>query len=431
MQKKITTIALQDTEIAHNMYDSPVTIATIFEGTPPVDFLNDRAQQILSANPWLASRLEVDEQTGTPCLVHAEEPPLSPFYEQVDVADICVTGTTVDSILAETYTMPLSYSLSQIFTKHGFNSLNTDEPLFKIRLCTGSDGRFMIIVSMSHILGDGFTIYRIYQMLNPSEAVISLMPERIKSFHAVIEATGGLPGSLWIPRSGVVPSSNSKLNWLLESKALWCTKETREAIGLTHGEEEDVPAKETPFSGGLFQVNLERVAEQKRTFQRNASIPWISTNDILTSWFLTRSQASMGAIAINARDRTPEIGTRHAGNYQLGFLLCPEEFEDPAGIRASVKAFSASTKSGCTAGPGNTLALISSWTQRYSDLHFGTGCRLLLHLPLAPARLAPPVLLDSIMILFCSGNGGLAVALRSTNLTNFLDQTALGGPLLG
>ncbi len=429
MQKKITTIALQDTEIAHNMYDSPVTIATIFEGKPPVDFLKERAQQILSANPWLASRLKPDEQTGKPCLVHTEKPPLSPFYEQVDVTDICVTGPTVDSIVAETYTMPLSQSLSQIFTKHGFNSLNTDEPLFKIRLCTGSDGRFMIVVSMSHILGDGFTIYRIYQMLSPSESVVALLPDRIKSFHAVIEATGGLPGSLWIPRSGVAPSSNSKKNWLLESKALWCTKETREAIGLTHGKEEDLPVKEATFSGGLFQVNMEWVAEQKRTFQGNSSIPWISTNDILTSWFLTKSKASMGAFAINARDRTPEIGTLHAGNYQLGFLLCPEEFADPAAIRASVTAFSASTK--CMAGPGNNLALISSWTQRYSELHFGTSCRLLLHLPLAPARLAPPVLIDSIMILFCSGNGGLAAALQSTNLANFLDQTALGAPLLG
>ncbi|WP_321404232.1 hypothetical protein [Maridesulfovibrio sp.] len=431
MTQKCIPIPLQDTEITHNMYDSPVTIASIFKGKPPVNFLKERAQQILAANPWLAARLEDDEKDGKPCLIHAEAPPLYPFYDHVDIADICTTGTTVDSILAETYSMPLSQSLAQIFTKHGFNNLNTDEPLYKIRLCTGSDDRFMLVVSMSHILGDGFTIYSIYRMLDRSEPVVSLNPQRIKDFQAVLDMTGGLPGSMWIPRNGTHPSSNNKLDWLLKSKAMWCTKESREAIGMQNGEEEDIPGKEHPTSGGLFRVNMDWIENQKRDFKGNDITPWISTNDIMASWFLTRSKASMGAIAINSRNRSPKIGMYHAGNYQLGFLLYPDEYECPSAIRESVSAFSAFTKPDSNAGPGNSLALISNWTQSYIDLDFGPECHQLIHLPLAPVELAPPTSMDSIMILFCCGNGGLGAAIRSTNLSNYLDDTALHGPLLG
>ncbi|WP_320006610.1 hypothetical protein [Maridesulfovibrio sp.] len=431
MLENLISIPLQDTEIAHNMYDAPVTIATIFKGKPPLGFLEERVRQILSANPWLASRLVDNEQTGKPSLIHAENPPLYPFYEQVEIADICATGTTVDAILAETYAMPLSKSMSQIYTKHGFNSLNSDEPLYKIRLCTGSDDRFMLVVSMSHVLGDGFTIYRIYQMLERSEPVVALIPQRIKNFQNILNTTGGLPGSMWIPKAGTPSTPNKKLDWLLESRAIWCTKKTREAIGMKHGEEEDIPEQEFQTSGGLFRVNRDWVAEQKRNFKGNETIPWISTNDVISSWFLTRSNTSMGSIAINSRDRSPEVGMLHAGNYQVGFLLYPDEYESPAAIRASVGSFSSFTKPESKAGAGNSLALISSWTQSYIDLDFGPECSQLIHLPLAPEALSPPTSMDSIMILFCCGNGELAAAIRSTNISNYLDGTALQGPLLG
>lgn len=430
MKEKLIPIPLQEGEIIHNMYDAPVTFVTIFEGQPPSDFLQNRASQILAANPWLASRLSTDDRTSTPCFYHPVKPELSPFYEQVAVTDICTSGTTVDSILAETYAERLSPAMLKLFTKHGFNSLDKDEPLCKIRLCTDSDSRFMVLLSMSHILGDGFTAYRIYSMLNPSEPVVSMIPQRIKSFQRVLDNTGGTPGSMWFPKPEA-RSSNSKLNWMLDSKAIWCTKESRVSVGLTHGEEQDIPANDVTFNGGIFQVNTNWVADQKKRFKGDSRIPWISTNDILTSWFLNKSKAGMGAMAINTRNRTPELGMLHAGNYQLGFLLTPDEYSSPYAIRKSVAAFSASTRPDSSPGLNNRLALISSWTQLYTDLNFGPDCRLLIHLPLCPAELSPPAMLDSIMILFCSGNGGLSAALKSTNIEAFLDQTALGNSILG
>ncbi|WP_027721180.1 hypothetical protein [Maridesulfovibrio zosterae] len=430
MKEKLISIPLQECEIIHNMYDAPVTFVTIFEGQPPSDFLQNRASQVLAANPWLASRLSNENQISKPCFYHPVKPELSPFYEQASVTDICKSGTSVDSILAETYTERLSPAMLKLFTKHGFNSLNKDEPLCKIRLCTGSDNRFMVLFSMSHILGDGFTAYRIYSMLNPSEPVASMIPQRIRSFQRIVDNTGGTFGSIWFPKQES-RSSNSKLDWMLDSKAIWSTKESREKVGLTHGEEQDILSNDVTFNGGIFQINTKWVAEQKKIFKGDSKVPWISTNDIITSWFLKKSKADMGAMAINTRNRTPELGMLHAGNYQIGFLLTPDEYSSPCAIRESIATFSASTKPNSSPGLNNKLALISSWTQRYADLNFGTDYRLLIHIPLCPEELSPPVMMDSVMILFCSGNGSLSAAIKSTNIKAFLDQTALGNSILG
>lgn len=428
MQETDITVALHPSEVANNMYDAPITAASIFQGEPPADFLQDRASRILAANPWLASRLVTDEGTGIPCFRYPVNPTLSPFFEQVDMAQVCASGTTVDSLLAESFAMPLSPAMAALFTRHGFNSLDADEPLCKIRLCTGSDGRFAILLSMSHILGDGFTFNRIHRMLAPSASVESLTPQRVEAFPEIAKGTGGLPGSLWFPRS---ESADGKHKWLLESNAIWHTAETRAAVGLSKEGEEDVPAKDRTFGGGLFRVDKEWVAEQKRCFEGDGETNWISTNDILTSWFLTRSKADMGAMAINARNRASGLGPQLAGNYQLGFLLHPDEYSTPAAIRRAVTAFSADTRPGSAPGPGDRLALISSWTQTHADLDFGPGSRQLLYIPLAPPELNPPVLLDALMILFRCGNGGLAVALKSSNFEDYFDNTALGAPLLG
>jgi hypothetical protein len=423
-------ISLLPQEVNHNMYDAVTTLATIFEGVLPLKLLQSRARKILEANPWLAARLCTDKQTGQPFLRVPDEPSVSPFFESVEVGQVCSTGADTNAVIREAYTPSLTEAYAGLLTKQGFKCLDRDEPLFKIRACVGNDGKFILLVSMSHVLLDGTTQYQIYRMLDPSSPVLSLKPERIQSIHEKLADSKCLPGSAWLPRS-IKMENNDKYDWLMASNAARSTKESRALSGMPV----DIPEDDSKlvfqdFSGGMFRINSSWLNEQKASFScADKEVRWISSNDVLTSWFMRTSKTSAGLMAVNTRNRVSGLTTTHAGNYQVTFLYYPEEFADPCAIRKSVDRFSASSVTGSKAGQGESIAFISSWTQSYKNLDLGSECRLLMHLPLLPRELCPPTIFDSSMIVFCPREGELAAILWTNNLNSFLDGTALGKPL--
>jgi hypothetical protein len=421
-------LTMLPTEITHHKYDAAITVATFFTGEAPIEFLKDRLQKILHANVWLASRLHASEK-GSVCLKIPSEPSLSPFYHHINIKDVCQSGGGIGALMQEVNAPVLSEKCTELFTKQGFKSLDKDEPLFKVRLCIGDDGMFVLLVSMSHVIGDGATLYSIYRMLAPQAPVVTMNPERLLNFHKTLTESGCVSGSCWLPRDGIV-SDNKKFNWLLNSKALRSTRQSRLVAGLSEPIScDDGDERPDSFSGGLFQVNLDWVRAQKDNFIPKNDVSWISTNDVISSWFMNTCKPDLGVIAIDARGHIDQLTDEHAGNYQVGFLYTPSEYKTPTHIRRSIANFPSACNSNEDFGTKETVALITNWSKFYTELNFDTNCQLVVHFPLVPPELNTPSLVDSTMIVFCPREGELAAALGVDKIERFFENDVLGASL--
>ena len=80
--------------------------------------------------------------------------------------------------------------------KIGFSCIGSDEPLFSVTvLHTGVDS-FALLVSLSHVIGDAATFYRVYGMLDPSGAdPVRLKPDRIRAFNQASVVASFGPGA--------------------------------------------------------------------------------------------------------------------------------------------------------------------------------------------------------------------------------------------
>jgi hypothetical protein len=67
-------------------------------------------------------------------------------------------------------------------------------------------------------------------------------------------------------------------------------------------------------------------------------MPFISTNDMVTSWFMQLCRSSCGLIAINFRNRQSHDGhtDKHARNYEGVLLYNRDDFAAPNYIDSSV-----------------------------------------------------------------------------------------------
>ena len=71
----------------------------------------------------------------------------------------------------------------------GYNCVGKpNQPLFRVIIARDDAGRSGLMISISHVLADGHTYYRILQMFNDSEAVTALDATRNASVHQAAEA---------------------------------------------------------------------------------------------------------------------------------------------------------------------------------------------------------------------------------------------------
>ena len=89
-----------------------------------------------------------------------------------------------------------------------------------------------------------------------------------------------------------------------------------------------------------WYVNDEYVAQQKTAHkakvQEDSGLPpYVSTNDTLVSWFLSRGNYYYGLMALNFRGRPefPNLSEKAAGNYMGELHYHPDMFASPGGIR--------------------------------------------------------------------------------------------------
>jgi len=143
-------------------------------------------------------------------------------------------------------------------------------------------------------------------------------------------------------------------------------------------------------------VNPDYVAREKA--RAGGGVPFVSTNDVISSWFLRGWD--LGTMAVNFRGRVPGCGDADAGNFESFVTFTGPQFGDPdAGAPAKVRQALAGGRFRRVSAPGGPpgvpiralptpreafgrpLGIITNWASFHLEPRL-EGCAPELHLPL-------------------------------------------------
>ncbi|CAE7776298.1 unnamed protein product [Symbiodinium sp. CCMP2456] len=345
--------------------DAEIQSVHVYEGACPEAWLRCRVAEIVEANPWLAGRLKRDPESGRLALWIQRKIDSQKLLEVVAVSD---TAAVVGNCS------------KHFFVKSGCDLVDADEPICRFVVLIEPKGlRWGLQVSMSHMLTDGHTFYAIYSMLDSNAEVWSMEVTRVKfdpmrCLHAPFHGK-------WL--FFVLQHLRSQIGWKRTSH---------------------MPIVQCRY------VRDDWVQKQKAAFQAQADVAFVSSNDLLTSWFLKATQPSCAALLLNMRNRMQGLEDKHAGCYASMLLFFPEEYKSPANIRRAITRQSpACTPTGQQQWPGrgSKVGMVTSWHMLYHDVAFD-GCKQLTHFPCGPRNLAvkPQV---PFAALFAPSEGSLAM----------------------
>jgi hypothetical protein len=222
-------------------------------------------------------------------------------------------------------------------------------------------------MSMSHVGGDIFTFYRIYNMLYKGTAIHVMNPMRKFNFaEAVVERMGKqesnyIRNALSTPLTRMISSSSGKDDLLI----------TRHYF----------------VSASWIE---EQIAKESTESVRDALVMTLSPTSVISSWFFRIAQATVGFIANNKRNllETCDIHDSDAGNYQNPIPLTEVDYAAPLlverALRSGKRCGSTPPAPLPTFGYDCTYSFMVDWTQFFTyQLDLGDdSMRETLHLPI-------------------------------------------------
>lgn len=399
-----SVIPLMKEEYSFNFMNEPgITTTNFFVGSieEALVYYKDRLLHVLKKNPWLAGRLEKVANDKSAVNIS--------YQSQVD-------ESLVDSILVVDKSLALSRSMSyeQIcecvgrhkgpggFVPNGYDLLKKGLPVAKFTLApdaSAAGGGFVFIPSLSHVVADGHTYFKILSMFAKDTEAVAMEVLRCVSFQ---QAVRGVVGAAQSDAMFSVPLIFNFMGKML----FGCGR-----------------CKISSFYVDSAKVDALKAGARERG---SPAVPFVSTADVVTSHFAALTAARVLFYAINLRARMPSLLSEdHAGNYESAILLDPTTYASPQKIRevllsaaaregaAFMHMGSGSATTGAWPLPGNCemiscrLGMVTSWVfDCYKgDLSFG-ACHHLLHLPVMQNAASAPF---SVAVLFRACKGRLAV----------------------
>lgn len=304
--------------------ENSVSTITFFSGShaSAAEYLATRVAEILKFNPWCGGWLENGK-----C-----------YYDStadVGVFRACAAGEI--PLSRGTSMRKMGAAVATLLCKKGQPGFGV--PIFRVTLVPDSDDpamRFALVVSMSHVIGDGHTFYMLHNMLSANDNVVALDAQRRPGVSDAIDAAMG-DGKHAIFNPGFVMNC---IGGLLYSALLRTTVEVR-----------------------TFHVDETYIAAQKSAAKASGASAFVSTNDVITSWFLQRGGFGLGMMAVNFRGRLPDAPMSLAGNYESVVLYRLADVATPSLLRRSLAKFRrAATPS--TDLPSSREHLVRAHTQR-------------------------------------------------------------------
>ncbi len=364
------TLKLTEWEVA-NLHLPPVTTVTLYEGTASVAFLRSRIASILGKNPWLTSRI-VKKSTadGVAAMRYSKifdvDSAIDQHFSVYEPGDV---GFSLDMPYEE-----LVNSLLPVQCARSKPAVDKDEVLFKVAVvpveARAEEGDqsmplqhtialpgFALVVSMNHTLGDGHTYYKLYSMLSADSEVDELDPVRVSDFEAAKTKIIGEKETAMFKSAGL---SFGILGTYIGTKLF----------------------RRAPQNICINEVDPVWVDKEKTKAKQDGQVPFVSTNDALTSWYFREMGSDMNIMVANFRNRQSglNLSDHHVGNYEANLPYFPGNVETPSLIRQSIRdaegAFRAiRAGSPTTEIPSfwtllhNRTAIITNWATFYCDVN--------------------------------------------------------------
>jgi hypothetical protein len=310
--KKACSLLPMERELS--VLELPIATVSFFDGSykDAVADLSSRVDEILDKNPWLGGWLCRDKADGFQlklyydptgddrCSGHFEafEPFVIPLgREKTPYKDY---GKIIGAMGA---TIPNNEDL-----------VGKNKPLWKVSVIPDADrpdDRFALVVSMSHILGDAQTYYKIFGMLDQGAKIEELNPDRPDNFQEATEEKLG----------------KREANYLRDAVS-------HPAIDFSKSDDRNVVK--------MFYVDedwiLARKGRRASVFGGDSMSTVVSANSILSSWFFKVNEASVGLIVVNLRNRLDccPVGDWNAGNYIQTLSYTPIDYSTPGKIQLSL-----------------------------------------------------------------------------------------------
>ena len=207
----------------------------------------------------------------------------------------------------------------------GRDTVDKDEPLFIVSVVAASRDAmdFAVVISMSHVIADGYTYGEVLKMLQPEafnngDDHADMVVEPLLRFDRVSKFADE-------------PAVSPPLGFAL-------TKRKRYKVNMFLHEKLVRPFKPS-LRVRSFEVSQSWIQEQKKLHVPTAEAPFISTSDIITSWYLSREKYEVGMMVADLRNRPDalreaKVNSSNAGNY-IGIMPFKEDlYSTPAGIRS-------------------------------------------------------------------------------------------------
>ena len=354
-----------------NLHLPPVTTTTLYEGAAPVEFLRGRLALMLEKNPWLTARIvKKNTADGVVALAYAKSFELESAIDQhFSVYEPGEVGFSLS--------MPyeaIVNCLLHVQCARSKPATDEDEPLFKVAVVPVEEGEaednqltplqgsmtlpgFALVVSMNHTLGDGHTYYKLYGMLSADTDIVALDPVRVAGFEeAKTEVIG------------------EKENAMFSSAGM-----SLGIGGIYIGEK--IPHRE-PQNVSIHAVDPAWVAQEKAKAKEEGQVPFISTNDALTSWFFREVNCDLNIMVANFRSREPSVlglTDLNVGNYEANVPYFPGDVETPSLIRQSIRSADGGFRARRAGSPPteipkfktlihNRSAIVTNWASFYRDV---------------------------------------------------------------
>jgi hypothetical protein len=266
---------------------------------------------------------------------------------------------------------------ADFIVRDGYSCVNKDVPLFKVSVIRNAEG-FAFIMSLSHSFADSKTYYDIYKMFDNStpSAVKFLISERVPSYPVEYMTKCAAP---------------TYVRKFFTIARMICFK-----------------VMQPPQTNSeVYIINRSWVDKQK-CIDKDKLQSFVSTNDILVSWWARTAKLDFCLMAVNWRGRfaTRELTQDHAGNYSGVTLMYKSDLQTPIGVRNVLSGEAFGNKPEALPTAAETLkfnvGIVTNWSSFYQEVTFA-GCTILRHMPLFLAgggRMAVN------MLIFCPGKQG-------------------------
>ena len=303
LQKKAIKLLKLESSNAINIDPGITTVS--FIRTQNIDDvktqLRENLTHVLKANPWLTGRIVRKKNQSLLELQYFET----------------LSDSKIDEIFSDNQKIAINMEMpfpkicktimknKALVIPSGLSLINKDKSLLKVSVSHISDNLYSIIYSLSHTIADGSTFYRIQNMLFGADKVVSLNAVRKQNYS--MEAAIGKSDSAFVFYKSFI------VNILLS---------------LIFGRKPQYLA---------YYLNENSIKKTKAQFTGTAEVPYISTNDIISSSFFRALKARLGMLVINFRNRFKGISLDDAGNYEGVKLYDEPVYHAPEGIRKSLQ----------------------------------------------------------------------------------------------